>query len=210
MPAPPKTSNSGTRERILLFLQENKTVTVPTISHAWGLTRADVRYHLSLLVKDGLVEVVTNAGPKVTQRGRPVLHYRLAGHLAENNFPTLCSALLGLYLAALPEEQRETALQVLVHSIITEEPPVAISPTQRLNLAVAYLNRHNYQARWEASPTGPRLLLRNCPYAAILNKHPELCKFDRILIDQLSHLSVKQTARMDLVSNYPPACIFTA
>ena len=209
MPASNQISNARTRERILLFFQENKTVTVPAISHAWGLTRADVRYHLNLLVKDGLVEVVTFVTPKATQRGRPVLHYRLANHLAENNFPPLCSALLDLYLAALPGEKRETALEVLVRSMITEQPPVSISPIQRLNLAVAYLNRYSYKARWEASPTGPRLLLRNCPYAAILNKHPELCEFDRILIDRLSHLSVKQTARMDLVSSYPPACIFT-
>lgn len=209
MPASSQTSNSGTRGRILLFLQEHKSVTVPEISQAWGLTRADVRYHLNLLVKDGFAEVVTSIDPKSIQRGRPVLHYRLAKHLAENNFPALCSALLDLYLTALPGEQHETALVVLVRSMITEEAPATISAIQRLNMAVAYLNRYRYKARWEASPTGPRLMLRNCPYAAILKEHPELCKFDRILINQLSHLSVKQTAQMDLISNNPPACIFT-
>ncbi len=208
MPATTPIVSSGTRERILSFLQVNKTVTVPEISQAWSLTRADVRYHLNLLVKDGIVEVTDQDGPRAAQRGRPVLHYRLASHLADNNLPELCSALLDLYLTTMPGEQSERILQTLVLHI-TAELPVSLSPISRLNQAVAYLNRRHYQARWEASPTGPRLLLRNCPYAVILKRHPELCEFDRLLINRVCHLSVKQTARMDLITGRPSTCIFT-
>jgi predicted ArsR family transcriptional regulator len=43
----------------------------------------------------------------------------------------------------------------------------------------------NYHARWEAGPQGPRLIFGHCPYAEIIEKHPELCRMDEALIRQL-------------------------
>ena len=57
--------------------------------------------------------------------------------------------------------------------------------SRRLNLAVEKLNKMNYHARWEAGSQGPRLIFGHCPYAAILEKHPELCRMDAALIEEL-------------------------
>lgn len=206
---PSTTQTVGTRERILRLLQDSRIVTVSGISHALGVTRADVRYHLKLLVRDGLAEITQLTTTQPAQRGRPVLYYRLASHLAANNLPALCHALLDVYLAARPEGSPNAAILALVERMVGD-PPASPSLTHRITQTVDYLNRHGYQARWEASPTGPRILFRNCPYAAILREHLELCLFDRLLIDRLGHLSFKQVARLDPVTGNPPACIFLA
>jgi predicted ArsR family transcriptional regulator len=43
----------------------------------------------------------------------------------------------------------------------------------------------NYHPRWEAGPQGPRLIFAHCPYAAIIQKHPELCRMDQHLLEKL-------------------------
>jgi len=43
----------------------------------------------------------------------------------------------------------------------------------------------NYHARWEAGPEGPRIIFSHCPYAAIIEKHPELCKMDEAMLREL-------------------------
>jgi len=199
--------NPGTRERILAFLQANKSVTVSEISRTWGLTRADVRYHLKKLVNEGLAEIVPSEEHPPAKRGRPVIHYRLAAHLAPNNFPELCSTLLELYLASFPEEARSSAIMAAAHHMVDELPKPA-PLFQRLNAAIAYLNLHGYHAHWEASPAGPRLFLRNCPYSAILDRHPELCQFDRMLLERLGRLALEQKTRINLAAGGPAACIF--
>ena len=56
---------------------------------------------------------------------------------------------------------------------------------KRLNLTVEKLNAMNYHARWEAGPQGPRLIFSHCPYAAMIEKHPELCRMDEKLLNEL-------------------------
>jgi len=54
----------------------------------------------------------------------------------------------------------------------------------------------NYHARWEAGPQGPRIIFGNCHYAAIIAKHPELCKMDESLLRELMGRSAVQTAKI--------------
>jgi len=197
----------STRERILALLRENKTVTVAGLSHAWGLTRAGIRYHLNLLVKEGLAEIIPCDPNQRVSRGRPALRYRLTTQISSNNLLALCSALLEVYIESLPAEEREQALR-LTAQYMAGEIADTDSPTQHMNQVINTLNRHAYQARWEASPVGPRIILRNCPYAVILKQHPALCQFDRLFLEQLSHLPLTQVARMDLETGSPPACVF--
>ena len=53
---------------------------------------------------------------------------------------------------------------------------------RRLNLTVETLNQMNYHARWEAGSEGPRIVFGHCPYAAIIEKHPELCRMDQAML----------------------------
>jgi predicted ArsR family transcriptional regulator len=66
---------------------------------------------------------------------------------------------------------------------------------KRLNQSVEKFNAMNYHAHWEAGPEGPRILFGHCPYAAIIDKHPELCKMDATLLQQLMVQPVRQIFR---------------
>ena len=201
---PPPTS---TRERILAHLREHRTTTVVALSRAWGLTRADLRYHLTGLVEEGLVELVPRDPGQPVGRGRPIQVYRLAVETAPGNLLGLCHAALELLLNSLPEAEKEARLRQLAEMLAGGALPTAHG-IQRYNQAAAFLNARNYRARWEASPTGPRFLLRGCPNAALLPSHPELCRMDRHLLEHLTGLPLQQTARMDVQTGKPPACVF--
>jgi predicted ArsR family transcriptional regulator len=63
---------------------------------------------------------------------------------------------------------------------------------KRLNLTVEKLNQMNYHARWEAGSEGPRVIFAHCPYASIIEKHPELCRMDQALLNEWMGGSARQ------------------
>jgi predicted ArsR family transcriptional regulator len=203
-PTDPMTS---TRDRILIYLRENPTATVTGLSRSWGLTRADIRYHMNELIKEGLVENVPRDPKAAISRGRPVFQYRLAVSQKPGNYPQLCAALLDQCIAPLPETEQAEALKKLAAFLSTGYQTLP-SPTQRYTKAVAFLNQSGYHARWEASAHGPRFMLRICPYAAILAGHPLLCLLDRFLLESLLQTRLHHAVMMDPNTGRPPACIF--
>jgi len=64
----------------------------------------------------------------------------------------------------------------------------------------------NYHARWEAGRAGPRVILGHCPYAAIIEKHPELCQMDAALLEELTGESAEQVAQIG--RDKSQACVF--
>lgn len=211
---PPSTAPVGTRDRILAYLEEYRTATVVTLSRLWGLTRADIRYHMNCLTEEGLVERVDSPASalgtaKPSQRGRPTVTYRLSARSMQDNFANLTCALLVALLSPLPEDAREEALMALAKQLSGGASPENQRLTSaRFNQAIEVLNRQSYRARWEASPTGPRFLLRACPYAALIHQHPELCRMDLHLLELLTGLTLRQSARMTPEPGGPPACVF--
>lgn len=203
----PNPPNPPTRERILNYLEENRTASVQALSRVWGLTRADIRYHLNALLDEGQIELVSPDASQPARRGRPAQLFRLAAHASPDNLPELCGALLAALLDSLLPEERPPALRRLAERLADSVP--SGSPIQRLNQAVLYLNQRGYRARWEAGPKGPRILLRACPYSVLLTDHTELCALDQALLERLAQMPLKQTARMDLVGGKSLACIFS-
>lgn len=199
----------STRSRIINHLREHPTATAAEISRAWGLTLADIRYHLGALVEKGLVEVVPRDPKQALRRGRPTLTYRLATGAQPDNLAGLCAALLDQLLRNTSTNEEKSDQLRAAAEFMARDFVIPDSTVQRLNRAVAFLNRLSYQARWEASARGPRVLLRRCPYAVLLDRYPELCTLDRLLIGQLVGMPVKQAARANLQTGDPPTCIFT-
>jgi predicted ArsR family transcriptional regulator len=64
------------------------------------------------------------------------------------------------------------------------------------------LNQLHYQARWEAGAEGPRIILGQCPYAAVIGNHPELCRMDMSLLEGMLDTQVEQRVKLG------PMCIF--
>lgn len=190
----------NTHDLILDHLLSNQVASASDLSRALHLTRADIRYHLNLLLAQQLIEKVPPRSS--TKKGRPTQLFRLALKSQLNNFANLAEALLSSR-AGLKEEILDPLVDYFVASI-----PTAKQRTTQLNRLIAYLNQRGYQSRWEASSNGPRIIFRNCPYAAILSRHPELCQMDTGILSAYLKLNFQQTARIDLEYVKIPACIF--
>src|SRR5689334_24504126 len=67
---------------------------------------------------------------------------------------------------------------------------------KRLNLTVEKLNQMHYHARWEAGSEGPRLIFGHCPYAAIIETHPELCTMDEAILKEWMGQPAKQLSKI--------------
>ena len=159
------------------------------------------------LLEDGLIEQVPRDPNQPAPRGRPEQIYRLAGSSKPDSLAALCDALLDQLFSQNAEDVPAARLRLAERLAGNQRPA---GPTvQRYNQTVQTLNQRGYHARWEAHASGPRILLRRCPFAAVLAHHPELCQVDLALLETLVQVPLQQTCRMDWVKGKPPACIFT-
>jgi predicted ArsR family transcriptional regulator len=62
---------------------------------------------------------------------------------------------------------------------------------------VEKLNEMHYQSRWEAGAEGPRVLFGRCPYAAVIEKHPELCRMDVNVLGNALGRELKQLGKIE-------------
>lgn len=156
------------------------------------MTRANARYHLGILISQGLVQEIGTSPSR--HQGRPSILYAPSSHSRGENFDLLANALLAM-LDTMPgtgdseHPYRQVAAQMIMHtqdkgsSLSHQTPDSHI--TIRLRNAIQQLNNWRYHSRWEAHSEAPHIILGNCPYLSILPTHPELCKIDRELIELL-------------------------
>jgi len=169
-----------TRERILDYLTENHQATAGELSALLDLTGANVRHHLSVLERDGRVEVIGQTEPD--GRGRPTLIYALTREAQPDGLAALARALLDELAATRSPAQLEARIARVAELLRAEAGDDARSITARLTAAAARMTELNYRAHWEAHAEGPQIILGNCPYAAIIDEHPELCHMDVALL----------------------------
>ncbi len=200
-------SKPNARQRILAYLQTHPGVTAGEIGRALRVTPANIRHHLSILVSDGRAKALGERhGPG---RGRPLQVYGLGDAAAGDNLSGLADAALFEWLGRLPPVEQDSALQVLAGYLASSAAGgQAGTITRRLALAIERLNALHYQSRWEAHAQGPRVLFEHCPYAAIIAKHPELCRMDKILLQGLLGVEVTQSAKLELNARGLPFCMF--
>ena len=110
-------------------------------------------------------------------RGRPEKVYSLPRAALGDNLSALSEALL-------TEAGAGIQMEALARRLIGETNFASQPLAKRLSLTVEKLNQMNYHAHWEAGSEGPRLIFSHCPYAAIIEKHPELCRMDEAMLGQ--------------------------
>jgi predicted ArsR family transcriptional regulator len=191
-----------TRQIILDYLQGHATATVQELSRSSQVTRADVRHHIGLLVKEGVVEAIGRRG--LEGRGRPMLVYSLVRELQLNNLTLLLKALC----QSLPDEVREDILWSVAEHLAGNCKPFAGNLTRSLVQAVKRLNEMHYHARWEARSDGPRMIFSHCPYATILADCNSLCHLDTLLLQVLTGHTVELVDCIDLEEHNPTHCVF--
>lgn len=200
----PKTNS---RQKILNYLRKQAVATPIELGKALRLTPSNIRHHLSRLAADGLVEV---GGLRFAQgRGRPHKLYRLSRLALGDNLATLASVLFSDWV----DSQSQTEQLVLMRRLAAKLSPVpplerSASLTRRLAATVDVLNQMRYQAHWEAHATGPRLILGQCPYAAIIAQHSALCLLDQALLETQLSRQVEQLAKLEINDRGVPVCLF--
>lgn len=189
-----------TRQRIIDVLGQRGSATAQQLAKTFGMTPANLRRHLGILEQRGLIQA--SGIHQGNGRGRPEITYSLATKAKPENFTTLAGALLSL----APDTQK------LAQEIVARSPEGNSKPTgnisRRLVAAVQQLNSMGYQAHWEARPQGPQMVLGNCPYAAIIAEHPQLCSVDAKMLELLLGAPVEQASKLQPGANGMPQCVF--
>ncbi|KAF0108807.1 MAG: hypothetical protein FD146_693 [Anaerolineaceae bacterium] len=195
-----------TRLRILDHIRRHQTASVRELSRSLGMTGANIRHHLAVLESNDLIEMVSQ---RREGRGRPRMVYGLSRHALGDGLDELSAALLGEWQAGLPEREREAGLRSLAGRMGAGFAGERAGPLpKRLTDAVRYLNQGHYQARWEAGAAGPRVILGHCPFSAIIEEHPELCRVDAFLLEGCVGQPVEQSAKLEQGGQGLPQCVF--
>ncbi|RJP54517.1 MAG: winged helix-turn-helix transcriptional regulator [Anaerolineaceae bacterium] len=175
------------RQRVLAQLGKSGRASARELARTLRMSEANVRHHLRVLASDGRVTV---ALLRAEGRGRPEKVFSLSAALTGDNLAGLAEALLSVEGFTLNVEG--LASRILDASQFTNLPI-----SRRLALLVERLNEKHYQARWEAGAEGPRVIFGKCPYAAVIEGHPELCQMDALILSQILGGDVRQIEKIE-------------
>jgi predicted ArsR family transcriptional regulator len=201
------------RQRILEYVQSHYPLTAADLSLALRMTEANARHHLAILQDRGLVQP---AGQRLPEgKGRPSRLFMPSEKTLGHSLDQLATALLEMVKDQGDPLNLDRAMHALAERIaqpgqgsVTIQGKSSQSLTQRLTHAVQLLNQLHYRARWEAWRGAPRLILGHCPYAAIIQQHPELCQMDSHLLEALTQAPARQTSKLTPDSKGTLHCIF--
>lgn len=167
-----------------------------------------VRYHLSILVADG--RIVAEGLVAGRKRGRPEILYRLSNRMAGENLSLLADIALRGWLGGKAETEQRAAIQSVAQALRQHFGAIdnKLPAQKRMVVLIERLNDLHYRARWEAGAEGPRILFGNCPYAAIIELHPELCSMDASMLAGEIGTEVEQLSKIRRGAGGPSQCTF--
>ncbi len=176
------------RQKVLAYLKKTRTASTRGIARALKMSAPNVRHHLSVLCSDGRVEAVSTRGRE--GRGRPEKVYSLSQAALGDNLSALADALL-------TQTGTRVKMEAVANHILDPSQFANLPITKRLGLMVEKLNDMNYQARWEAGAQGPRVIFGRCPYAQVIEAHPELCKMDAAMLSNVLSRPIAQSMKSE-------------
>jgi len=200
-------TNLTSRQRILAYLKLHNGASSTELSRALGVTPANARHHLSILVADGRVKLL---GVRLGEMGgRPVKVYGQGNAALGDSLAGLAQALLSQLQAGRTANEQEEFLHALAMRVVPSHAnEKGTHITRRLALTIERLNELGYASRWEAHAAAPRIIFERCPYAAVIARHPELCRMDRMILALQLDLSVEQTACLEKNARGTTFCQF--
>jgi predicted ArsR family transcriptional regulator len=195
-----------TRLRILDQLRKHQTATVKELSRALGMTGANIRHHLAVLESNDVIELIHQ---RREGRGRPVNVYGLSRRILGDGLDELAGAMFNAWLVDETETIREAGLKSIARQMAgNKQPDPEARMPQRLASVVERLNELHYQARWEASASGARILLGHCPYVEIIKRYPDLCRMDKYFLELYLNLPANQASKLEPGVSGLPQCVF--
>jgi predicted ArsR family transcriptional regulator len=184
------------RQRVFEAIRKHRLITVSELNLYLDMTPANIRHHLSVLRSDGLVEEIDSR--KRDGRGRPETVYAVSSVFKEDGLGNLVKGILGVWGSSISPDVLNQNMQAIARHLagnVDEGGNTTIN--KRLTACMDHLNKLHYQAHWEASHSGPRIRLGNCPYRKIIDQHPELCRMDKFLLEELVGFKISQVSKLE-------------
>jgi len=145
------------------------------------------------------------------RRGRPELRYRVAEGLLGNNLALISDSLLKAWKTNSTAAAKQRLIGALAQGLADQLGPIKdeAGAVTRMAVLVDRLNLLHYRSHWEAGAEGPRLMFGHCPYAALIEDHPELCQMDARAVSEAMRTSARQIAKIDLKGSTGSKCVFS-
>jgi predicted ArsR family transcriptional regulator len=169
----------NTADRIKNYLSRNNSASVYELSQALDLSKADIHYHIRILVSDG---VIAASSPKPTQcPGRPARRFELIEIPPLSITRLVISHLLNEAAAINTKntQRRNLAnrLSEMILSCCPSSLALSYSPAVKLNRIVEELKPLGFQIRWEAGQIGPLIHFDHEPISQLID--------DKILVRKI-------------------------
>lgn len=186
------TTLSKSQQAILdLLLKSDNGATADELVDDLGITKTAVKSHLDTLVNRDLLTFVDEKSGV----GRPRRRYRLS-ETATEAFPKQYSWLSTQLLKELSRTLEPSALRSLMRRLaerVYSENKAHLSdpdPKVRLNRLGGLMNDLGYKAKILRVGRDSKVTIEayNCVYHDVAKAHPELCEFDRYLINQATQM----------------------
>lgn len=190
-------SMQHTRSEIVEYLNEHGHATVQALTTPTGLTAMTIRHHLAVLEDDGFVRREQERG----HVGRPRDVYFLTDE-ARALFPERYDQLAGWLLNGLKElgatEQIHAVLDGMAAELTAEHSADLDEKSleERLDLLIDVLGNAGFLAGWECDAGGYVLKEYSCPYYAVGQKHREICRVDRQIMNTILDRPVQRHSCM--------------
>ncbi len=180
------------RQAIIETLNLRGALSLGEIARTVNLSNLATRYHLGLLMRDGLVRVCACEHRGTV--GRPQMLYVITEPARERlpkQYDGLAMELLDEIVETLGTEPSRQLLRRAGERLAATVPPLRNNAgiAVRLNHAGKFLSTRGYFAAVDRNA----LVVRNCPYRAVAREHPEVCELDIALVSTLLAVPVALT-----------------
>jgi len=149
----------NTSARIKQFLEINDSATVEQLSRVLDLTKADIHYHIRLLLKHGEIDTLQESYQSGS--GRPARQFRLNKPAPESLSRLIISLLTTNFPGYLDKTTHKNDPASLLANGILEHScdniDRRVSPSIRLNKIINRLSFYGIHLRWQAGKTGPMI-----------------------------------------------------
>ncbi len=181
----------ASRRGQIITLLRRSSRTVDELAQALGLTHTAVRAHLAALERDGLVQQRSER----RGGGKPSSVYDLteaSEYLFPKSYAQLLDQLLDVLQGRMTTEEIKTLLREIGRRMAAEWKLPPGNLRVRLEAAVEVLNELG--GLMERETEGETLCIRGyrCPFAAVVQEHPEVCDLAETLLSELMGVPVQE------------------
>lgn len=197
---------SPARLAILRLLKQRGPLTAKAIAWELGVTPVAVHKHLEALQADGLVQATVRKQP----RGRPALAYQLSPRALEFFPQGYRDLLIGLLDQVAELHGQEELYRLLAsHTQSLRERYrirlVGKDLAERVRELARIRDEEGYMAVAREESGGLVLIEHHCPIYDIARQHPEACRCEEELFEEILEAPVRREATL---AQGDPACLY--